>query len=149
MPLRTLLGGKLASLIRSGSFFIFSISVVGISGFTSCCTRLGQRVEILGAQRLVDPPIAAERIDRDGDVGAFDVLEEQRLPAELAGDVRSRSLCPCGAGVLQTRSQISAISRIGSTCVFTRESSPSRSSSCKKSEKVGVPIDSDPSRSNA
>ena len=39
MPLRTVFGGKLAIFIRSGSFFIFSISVVGISGFTSCCTR--------------------------------------------------------------------------------------------------------------
>ena len=46
MPLRTLFGGKLAIFIRSGSFFIFSISDVGISGFTSCCTRAASAVRV-------------------------------------------------------------------------------------------------------
>ena len=43
----------------------------------------------------------------------------------------------CGAGILQARSQISAISRIGHPFVVTRVSSPWRSRRAMKSDSVG------------
>ena len=45
----------------------------------------GKRFEIVRAEGLVDSPVAAECIDGDGDVGAFDVFEEQRLTAQAGG----------------------------------------------------------------
>src|SRR5213078_2901152 len=60
-----------------------------------------------------------------------------RPPRAAAGE-RSSSSCPCGAGVLQARSVISEISRIGDTLVLMRTSSLFLSSKARKSEKVAV-----------
>src|SRR4051812_37178054 len=46
------------------------------------------------------------------------------LPPRLAAGERSRSWCACGAGVLQTRSQISEISSLADTFVLMRANSP-------------------------
>ena len=46
---------------------------------------VGQRVEVVGAERLIHSPVAAERVNRDRDVGAFDVFEKQRLAPERSG----------------------------------------------------------------
>ena len=47
----------------------------------------GQRFQIVGAQRPVHPPIAAEGVDRDRNVGSFHIFKQQRLSAELAAGI--------------------------------------------------------------
>ena len=92
--------------------------------------NLVQRIDI---QRQLHPPFAAELVHQHFGAGiAFDLLKQQRRPA-------GRNTCPLPAlPTLQTRSVISAISRIGSTSSRIRFSSPalsrtliqSRRSSC-------------------
>ena len=66
--------------------------------FDQLLHAIGERIEIVRAEREVDAPVAAEGVDGDGDVGAFDIFEQQRLAAEFAGGVRSSSSWPCGGG---------------------------------------------------
>ncbi len=46
---------------------------------------LRQRIEIFCPQRLVDPPVTAKGVDRDGYVRPFDVFKQQRFSAEFTG----------------------------------------------------------------
>jgi hypothetical protein len=83
---------------------------------------VGQRVERLTAQRLVDPVVAAERVDRDRDVGPLDVLKQQGFAAQRCGGVAVALLVAVGGGGLADAvADFGDLEHRAHACLDTRE----------------------------
>ena len=141
-------GGKLPILIRSGSFFIFSMQRGGNFRFNQLIDAGGECFEVICPEGPIDAPVAAEGVDGDGDVGPFDVFEEEGFAAEFSAGVTIEFVMAVRGGGFAD-----AIGDLGDfqdrrTCVFTRDSSPAWSISLMNSEKVSVAIAADRRRSS-
>src|SRR5688572_27869828 len=71
----------------------------------------------MGAEGLVDAPVTAEGVDGDGNVGAFDVLEQQRLAPERRGRAAVELLVPVrGGGLAHPVGDLSDLERRAHRC---------------------------------